>query len=142
MQPGGLDQGTVAVALHGPADARCPQRRVASDAVGQLDGGDDVGDRQPPARPQDPGVDVRPSPTSPHTTSPDHCRTRSGRCSRPGSDGWDPDRALVIVRNPDQDPAEMLGRAVKIGYDHIAGELAGGPEDWTAATGRALSVGP
>ncbi len=49
--------------------------------------------------------------------------------------GWlvDPDRRLVIVRNPDQDPTEILGQAVKIGYDGIIGELVGGPAAWAEA---------
>lgn len=51
--------------------------------------------------------------------------------------GWliDPDRPLLIIRGPDQDPDEIVGQAVKIGYDRILGELAGGPATWTA-TGR------
>jgi len=40
---------------------------------------------------------------------------------------------IVIVRNPDQDPAEILWQAHKVGYDQIAGELAGGFAAWTAA---------
>ena len=43
------------------------------------------------------------------------------------------DRPLVVVRNPDQDPAEILWQARKIGYDRVAGELDGGLESWTAA---------
>ncbi len=40
---------------------------------------------------------------------------------------------LVVVRNPDQDPAEILWQARKIGYDRIVGELDGGLVAWTAA---------
>jgi glyoxylase-like metal-dependent hydrolase (beta-lactamase superfamily II)/rhodanese-related sulfurtransferase len=48
--------------------------------------------------------------------------------------GWLlPEDALVVVlRSPDQDPAEILGQAAKVGYD-IAGEFAGGIAAWTAA---------
>jgi hydroxyacylglutathione hydrolase len=49
--------------------------------------------------------------------------------------GWlaSPDRPLVIVRDLDQDPAEIAWQATKIGYDNLAGELAGGIAAWTAA---------
>lgn len=49
--------------------------------------------------------------------------------------GWlvSPDVPLVIVRNPDQDPAEILWQARKVGYDRIAGELAGAMASWSAA---------
>ncbi|MEO6143116.1 MAG: MBL fold metallo-hydrolase [Dermatophilaceae bacterium] len=49
--------------------------------------------------------------------------------------GWlvPPDKPLVIVRNLDQDPAEILWQARKVGYDRIAGELDGGLTAWTAA---------
>jgi rhodanese-related sulfurtransferase len=49
--------------------------------------------------------------------------------------GWlvDADRPLVVVRNPDQDPAEILWQARKIGYDQIAGELDGALASWIAA---------
>lgn len=49
--------------------------------------------------------------------------------------GWlaEPTKPLVIVRNPDQDPAEIVWQARKIGYDEIAGELAGGLASWVAA---------
>ena len=40
---------------------------------------------------------------------------------------------LVVVRNPDQDPAEILWQARKIGYDRIIGEVADGLASWTAA---------
>jgi len=51
--------------------------------------------------------------------------------------GWlvEPDRPLVFVRNADQDPAEIAWQALKIGYDRIAGELAGGLGSWTEAGG-------
>lgn len=49
--------------------------------------------------------------------------------------GWlvPADRALVIVRTPDQDPTEIVGQALKIGFDIIPGELAGGLAAWAAA---------
>ena len=56
--------------------------------------------------------------------------------------GWliQPDLPLVIVRDADQDPAEILWQARKVGYDQIAGELAGGLPSWTAAGEPTLSV--
>lgn len=49
--------------------------------------------------------------------------------------GWlvPPDTPLVIMRNPDQDPGEIVWQARKVGYDLIAGELDGGLPSWTAA---------
>ena len=49
--------------------------------------------------------------------------------------GWlvEPGRPLVIVRNPDQDPGEIVWQALKIGYDPLAGELTGGVDAWAAA---------
>lgn len=48
--------------------------------------------------------------------------------------GWllSEDTPLVVVRNPDQDPAEILWQARKIGYDNLVGELAGGVAAWSA----------
>jgi glyoxylase-like metal-dependent hydrolase (beta-lactamase superfamily II)/rhodanese-related sulfurtransferase len=56
--------------------------------------------------------------------------------------GWlfDPDVPLVIVRNPDQRPADILWPAVNIGYDNIAGELAGGVTAWQAAGGALVTT--
>ncbi len=39
------------------------------------------------------------------------------------------DRPIIVIRNADQDPAEILWQALKIGYDN----LAGGLDAWTAA---------
>lgn len=49
--------------------------------------------------------------------------------------GWliAPDKPLVIVRSPDQDPAEIVWQPRKVGYDLIADELDGGMPSWTAA---------
>jgi rhodanese-related sulfurtransferase len=49
--------------------------------------------------------------------------------------GWliPPDTPLVILRGPDQDPAEVAWQALKIGYDRLAGELDGGIDAWTVA---------
>lgn len=49
--------------------------------------------------------------------------------------GWlvDAARPVVIVRNPDQDPDEILWQTVKIGWEDLAGELAGGIAAWQAA---------
>jgi rhodanese-related sulfurtransferase len=46
--------------------------------------------------------------------------------------GWliDPDVPIIIVRNPDQDPADILWPALAVGYTGIAGELAGGIGPW------------
>lgn len=50
-------------------------------------------------------------------------------------------RSLVVVRNPDQDPAEILWQARKIGYDDVVGELAGGIPAWSAS-GRETTSTP
>jgi hydroxyacylglutathione hydrolase len=49
--------------------------------------------------------------------------------------GWliSPDSALVVVRNPDQDPDEVAWQALKIGYERLVGELDGGMPSWVAA---------
>jgi glyoxylase-like metal-dependent hydrolase (beta-lactamase superfamily II)/rhodanese-related sulfurtransferase len=39
-------------------------------------------------------------------------------------------KPLIVVRNTDQDPAEILWQARKIGYDHLIGELEGGIGEW------------
>jgi hydroxyacylglutathione hydrolase len=57
--------------------------------------------------------------------------------------GWllDPGQPIVVVRDLDQDPDEILWQALKVGYDHLAGELAGGMPAWTAA-GRPVATIP
>ncbi len=49
--------------------------------------------------------------------------------------GWlaDPDRPLVFVLDPDQDRTDLTRQALKVGYHHLAGELAGGVAAWEAA---------
>jgi hydroxyacylglutathione hydrolase len=49
--------------------------------------------------------------------------------------GWvvDPDRPVVVVRAADQDPAEIVWQATKIGSENLVGELAGGIDAWAAA---------
>ncbi|MGY1682179.1 MBL fold metallo-hydrolase [Geodermatophilus sp. SYSU D01176] len=50
--------------------------------------------------------------------------------------GWlvpDPATPLIVVRNDDQDPDEIVWQARKIGYDTLLGELAGGVAAWAAA---------
>ncbi len=51
--------------------------------------------------------------------------------------GWllDPGTPIVVVRNSDQRPADILWPALNIGYERIAGELAGGIDAWTSASG-------
>jgi glyoxylase-like metal-dependent hydrolase (beta-lactamase superfamily II)/rhodanese-related sulfurtransferase len=49
--------------------------------------------------------------------------------------GWlvpSPATPLVIVRDPDQDPEEVIWQAHKIGYERLAGELTDGLAAWTA----------
>jgi rhodanese-related sulfurtransferase len=49
--------------------------------------------------------------------------------------GWlvPADTPIVVVRNDDQDLAELIWQAVNIGVERIVGELAGGTEAWAAA---------
>jgi len=56
--------------------------------------------------------------------------------------GWlvEADRPIVIVRNTDQDPAEILWQARKVGYDQFAGELDGGLASWTEAAMPTRSI--
>lgn len=56
--------------------------------------------------------------------------------------GWlaEPDRSIVIVRNTDQDSAEILWQARKVGYDRIVGELAGDLASWTDAAMPTRSI--
>ena len=56
--------------------------------------------------------------------------------------GWlaPADRPLIIVRDADQDAAEIAWQAAKIGYDNIIGELDGGMAAWTAAGHDTASI--
>jgi hydroxyacylglutathione hydrolase len=49
--------------------------------------------------------------------------------------GWlvPPETPIVVVRNPDQDLAELVWQALNIGVDRLVGELAGGIDAWVAA---------
>jgi len=49
--------------------------------------------------------------------------------------GWliSPDRPLVFVLDDDQDRADLVRQARNIGFEHLAGELAGGIAAWQAA---------
>jgi rhodanese-related sulfurtransferase len=57
--------------------------------------------------------------------------------------GWlvAPDRDLVFVTDEHTDRDELLRQCANIGYDRIAGELAGGPDAWRAS-GRPLATIP
>jgi hydroxyacylglutathione hydrolase len=50
--------------------------------------------------------------------------------------GWllEPDTPFVVVRNGDQDLAEVTWQALKIGFNQPAGELAGGMAAWDGPT--------
>lgn len=56
--------------------------------------------------------------------------------------GWlvDADRPLVVVRDDDQDPEEVVWQARKVGYDAVLGELAGGLAAWQAAGRPVVTV--
>jgi hydroxyacylglutathione hydrolase len=57
--------------------------------------------------------------------------------------GWlvpDPSTPIVIVRNPDQDPDEIIWQARKVGYFAIVGELAGGVSSWAADAGPMIGT--
>jgi hydroxyacylglutathione hydrolase len=61
--------------------------------------------------------------------------------------GWlvPPEAPIVFVRNPDQDLAELVWKALNIGVDRLVGELMGGIDAWAAATHPTAStrlVGP
>jgi rhodanese-related sulfurtransferase len=49
--------------------------------------------------------------------------------------GWviDPGMPIIIVRNSDQQPADILWPAYNIGYTNFLGELSGGIDAWTGA---------
>ena len=49
--------------------------------------------------------------------------------------GWlaDPTRPLAFITDASTDRAELVGQCVSIGYEKIAGELAGGMDTWRSA---------
>jgi hydroxyacylglutathione hydrolase len=49
--------------------------------------------------------------------------------------GWltTADRPIVVVRDVDQDPAEITWQALKIGYENLVGQLTGGVAAWRVA---------
>jgi glyoxylase-like metal-dependent hydrolase (beta-lactamase superfamily II)/rhodanese-related sulfurtransferase len=57
--------------------------------------------------------------------------------------GWlvDLDRDVVIVRNPDQDFAEVWWQATKIGHDRIVGQVADGLDAWRASERPTTRIG-
>ncbi|MHA6622251.1 rhodanese-like domain-containing protein [Pseudonocardia sp. DLS-67] len=61
--------------------------------------------------------------------------------------GWlvPSDASVVVVRNPDQDAADLVWQALNIGVDRLAGELARGIDAWVAAgypTSTTPRIGP
>jgi glyoxylase-like metal-dependent hydrolase (beta-lactamase superfamily II)/rhodanese-related sulfurtransferase len=50
------------------------------------------------------------------------------------------DRPLVVVRDRGQDPAEILWQALKIDYENLAGEVAGGMDAWADARQRTATI--
>ncbi|GAC1539023.1 MAG: MBL fold metallo-hydrolase [Acidimicrobiales bacterium] len=57
--------------------------------------------------------------------------------------GWlaDPARPLVFIVDDDQDRDDLVRQALNVGYENLAGELAGGPASWSAA-GLSLTTIP
>jgi hydroxyacylglutathione hydrolase len=49
--------------------------------------------------------------------------------------GWlvPPEASIVVVRNPDQDLADLVWQALNIGVEGLVGELADGVDSWAAA---------
>jgi glyoxylase-like metal-dependent hydrolase (beta-lactamase superfamily II)/rhodanese-related sulfurtransferase len=79
-------------------------------------------------------VDARPVPSFAHS----HPAGALSIPLRPAFASWlgwlaPHDSPLVILREPDQDPDEILWQALKIGYANIIGEIAGGMDAWTNA---------
>jgi hydroxyacylglutathione hydrolase len=58
--------------------------------------------------------------------------------------GWlvDPHSPVIIVREADQDPADILWPALSIGFDRLVGELTGGMTAWTGERARTRLVRP
>ncbi len=57
--------------------------------------------------------------------------------------GWllPPDVPIVIVRNPGQDPDDIVWPALAVGYHTIVGELAGAVAAWAADGGQTRTTG-
>ena len=88
-------------------------------------------------------IDVRP----PAEYGPGHVPGSLANTLRPAFPTWlgwlvpEPATPLVFIRNDDQDPAEIVWQARKIGYDALLGELAGGMLAWAAA-GQPIAAVP
>jgi glyoxylase-like metal-dependent hydrolase (beta-lactamase superfamily II) len=56
--------------------------------------------------------------------------------------GWlaDPVRPVIIVRGPEQDPADIAWAAALVGFDTLAGELLGGISAWNHNSATSLSL--
>lgn len=56
--------------------------------------------------------------------------------------GWlvERDRTIVFVLDGDQDRAELVRQCLAIGYERLAGELAGGAESWRSAARPVATV--
>lgn len=80
-------------------------------------------------------VDVRPVDEYAAAHIPGSLAITFARCLRDlvGLARADSATPLVIVRNPNQDPDEIIWQARKIGYDRLVGELTGGVAAWIAA---------
>lgn len=79
-------------------------------------------------------VDARPVDAFAH----EHIRGAVSIPLRPAFASWlgwlvPADRPVIIVRDRDQDPAEIGWQSSKIGYDNVVGELDGGMDAWGAA---------
>jgi hydroxyacylglutathione hydrolase len=57
--------------------------------------------------------------------------------------GWlvDPERAVVFVADPDQDLREVVRQSLNIGYEQLAGYLAGGISAWQQSGRSVTEVG-
>lgn len=55
--------------------------------------------------------------------------------------GWlaDPETPVIIVRASNQDPDDISWAAAKVGFDSLAGELAGGMAAWNAGAGAQVT---